>query len=297
MSGMLDIQALHIDLGGGRNRKPILRGVDLEVPVGTVHGLVGESGAGKSMVGRAVLGLLPPAARIPRGSIVFDGIDITNLPERARRHLLGRGMALIPQDPMTSLNPAIRVGDQIIDLLHVHLGLDRGPAQARMLELLAEVHIRNPERVARLYAHELSGGMRQRILIASAFALRPKLIVADEPTTALDVTVQRQVLRLIKELQRSVGTTILFITHDLGVVAKICDTVSVLHSGRVVEDGLVRTLFAWPRHPYTQALFAATPRYDRPGERLKPVPAELTAHLQAEAVAYDRSVAWDRGHA
>ena len=297
MSGMLDIQALHIDLGAGRNRKPILRGVDLEVPVGTVHGLVGESGAGKSMVGRAVLGLLPPAARIPRGSIVFDGIDITNLPERARRHLLGRGMALIPQDPMTSLNPAIRVGDQVIDLLRVHLALDHGPARARMLELLAEVHIRNPERVARLYAHELSGGMRQRILIASAFALRPKLIVADEPTTALDVTVQRQVLRLIKELQRSVGTTILFITHDLGVVAKICDTVSVLHSGRVVEAGPVRTLFAWPRHPYTQALFAATPRYDRPGERLKPVPPELTAQLLAEAAAYDRSVAWDRGHA
>jgi peptide/nickel transport system ATP-binding protein len=297
MSAMLDIQALHIDLGGGRNRKPILRGIDLEVPVGTVHGLVGESGAGKSMVGKAVLGLLPPAARIPRGLIVFDGIDITNLPERARRHLLGRGMALIPQDPMTSLNPAIRVGDQIIDLLQVHLALDRGPAHARMLELLAEVHIRAPERVARLYAHELSGGMRQRILIASAFALRPKLIVADEPTTALDVTVQRQVLRLIKELQRNVGTTILFITHDLGVVAKICDTVSVLHTGRVVEAGAVRTLFAWPRHPYTQALFAATPRYDRPGERLKPVPAELTAHLQAEAVAYDRSVAWDRGHA
>jgi peptide/nickel transport system ATP-binding protein len=297
MSGMLDIQALHIDLGGGRHRKPILRGIDLEVPVGTVHGLVGESGAGKTMVGKAVLGLLPPTARIPRGSIVFDGIDITNLPERARRHLLGRGIALIPQDPMTSLNPAIRVGDQIIDLLQVHLELDRGPAHARMLELLAEVHIRAPERVARLYAHELSGGMRQRILIASAFALRPKLIVADEPTTALDVTVQRQVLRLIKELQRNVGTTLLFITHDLGVVSKICDTVSVLHTGRVVEAGAVRTLFAWPRHPYTQALFAATPRYDRPGERLKPVPAELTAHLQAEAVAYDRSVAWDRGHA
>jgi peptide/nickel transport system ATP-binding protein len=297
MSALLEIQALHIDLGGGRNRKPILRGIDLEIPTGGVHGLVGESGAGKTMVGKAVLGLLPPAARIPRGSIVFDRIDITNLPERARRHLLGRGMALIPQDPMTSLNPAIRVGDQIIDLLRVHLALDYDAARTRTLELLRDVHIRHPERVLRQYAHELSGGMRQRILIASAFALRPKLIVADEPTTALDVTVQRQVLRLIKELQASVGTTILFITHDLGVVAKICDTVSVLHTGRVVEAGHVRTLFAWPRHPYTQALFAATPRYDRPGERLKPVPAELTAHLQAEAAAYDRSVAWDRGHA
>jgi peptide/nickel transport system ATP-binding protein len=297
MTGLLEVQALHIDLGGGRNRKPILRGIDFEIPVGGVHGLVGESGAGKTMVGKAVLGLLPPAARIPRGSIMFDRIDVTNLPERARRHLLGRGMALIPQDPMTSLNPAIRVGQQITDLLQVHLALDEGAARTRMLELLHDVHIRQPERVARLYAHELSGGMRQRILIASAFALRPKLIVADEPTTALDVTVQRQVLRLIKDLQASVGTTILFITHDLGVVAKICDTVSVLHTGRVVEAGPVRTLFAWPRHPYTQALFAATPRYDRPGERLKPVPPELTAHLQAEAVAYDRSVAWDRGRA
>ncbi len=266
---------------------PILRGVSLDLAAGTVLGLVGESGAGKTMVGKAVLGLQPERARISGGAIRFAGRDIARLDAEERRALRGRGMALIPQDPMSALNPVMRIERQMTDVIRFHLGLDRAAAHVRALTLLAAVHIREPERVLRQYPHELSGGMRQRVLIAIAFGCRPQLIIADEPTTALDVTVQRQILRLVKELQSTAGTALLFITHDLGVVAKICDRVAVMHAGRIVEAADVAEVFARPRHAYTKALFAATPRYDRPAEALVPVPAALTEKLLAEAAAYD----------
>ena len=284
---VLSVRDLHLAIAGRRRGTPILRGVSLDIAPGEVHGLVGESGAGKTMIGKAVLGIQPSRARITAGSVLFDGRDITHLPERERRRLMGRGMGLIPQDPMTSLNPAHRIGAQIADVLRLHLGLDRAAAGARALELLNEVHIRAPERVVRQYPHELSGGMRQRVSIAIAFACRPNLIVADEPTTALDVTVQRQVLALIKRMQAQEDASILFVTHDLGVVAKICDRVTVLHGGRVLEAGETRRIVEAPDHDYTRALIAATPRHDRPGDRLRPVPEALTARLNAEALAYD----------
>ena len=287
MTALLQIEDLHLQIAAKARRTPILRGLSLAIRPGEVHGLVGESGAGKTMVGKVVLGIQPPAAVLPRGQVRFDGRDITRMIERQRRSLMGQGMSLIPQDPMTSLNPAFRIGGQITDILRLRMGMDRRAARRRALELLDDVSIRNPERVMRQYAHELSGGMRQRVLIATAFACRPKLIIADEPTTALDVTVQRQVLRLIKDLQDSAGTAILFITHDLGVVAKICDTMTVLHTGRGVEQGTVDEVFGRPGHPYTRALLKATPRYDRPGETLEPVPAALTRELLAEAAASD----------
>ncbi|MGP1397893.1 MAG: ABC transporter ATP-binding protein [Inquilinaceae bacterium] len=289
MTGALIIEDLHVAIGAGRVRVPILRGVGLEVAAGEVHGLVGESGAGKSMVGRAVLGLLPASARVTAGRIRFDGQDLIGLPDRRRRRLLGRSLALIPQDPMTALNPARRIEGQITDVLRLHLDLDRRAARRRALELLDQVHLRDPERLLRFFPHELSGGMRQRVLIAIAFACRPRLIVADEPTTALDVTVQRQILRLIRDLQVTSGTGILFVTHDLGVVAKLCDRVSVMHSGRILESGPAATLFAGPRHPYTRALLDATPRYDRPASSLVPVPADLTRRLRDEASDLDRA--------
>ena len=284
---ILSVRDLHLAIGEGRRRAPILRGVSLDIAPGEVHGLVGESGAGKTMIGKAVLGIQPSRARIAGGSVTFDGRDITRLPERERRRLMGRGLGLIPQDPMTSLNPAARIGGQIADVLRLHLGMDRAAARERTLELLNDVRIRAPERVLRQYPHELSGGMRQRVLIAIAFACRPKLIVADEPTTALDVTVQRQVLALIKEMQAQEGASILFVTHDLGVVAKICDRVTVLHAGRVLEAGETSRIVETPEHDYTRALMAATPRHDRPGDVLRPVPEALTARLNAEALAYD----------
>lgn len=284
---VLDIRDLHVEIGQTGRAVPVLRGVDLAVAPGRVHGLVGESGAGKTMVARAVLGVMPAIARITGGSIRFAGTDLAALAERERRAVLGRDLALIPQDPMTALNPVRPVGRQIVDVLRLRQGLDRKAARARALDLLNEVHIRAPETVLRQYPHELSGGMRQRVLIAIAFAGEPRLVIADEPTTALDVTVQRQILRLIRGLQEAHGTAILFVTHDLGVVAKVCDDVSVIHAGRIVEAAPAADIFTAPNHAYTQALFRATPRHDRPADALAPVPAELIDGLLAEAAAYD----------
>jgi peptide/nickel transport system ATP-binding protein len=234
---------------------------------------------------------LPANAVITAGTILFEGRDLIAMPEPERRRLLGRRIALIPQDPMTSLNPVKRVGAQIGALLRHHLALARRDALARAEELLAEVAIREPRRVLELYPHEISGGMRQRVLIAMAFACDPSLVIADEPTTALDVTVQRQVLQLVERLRQRHGAAILFVTHDLGVVAKICRTMTVLHAGRVLEDGETTEVLAKPRHPYTRALLAATPRADRPAEALRPVPQALIENLWAEAHRLDRQSA------
>ena len=263
-------------------------GASLEIGAGEVRGLVGESGAGKSMLGRAVLGLLPANAVIAAGTIQFEGRDLLAMPEPERRSLLGRRIALIPQDPMTSLNPVKRVGAQIAALLRHHLRLSKRAALARAAGLLAEVAIREPQRVLQLYPHEISGGMRQRVLIAMAFACDPSLVIADEPTTALDVTVQRQVLQLVERLRQRHGAAILFVTHDLGVVAKICRTMTVLHAGRVLEEGDTVDVLARPRHPYTRALLAATPRADRPAEALRPVPPALIESLWSDARRLDR---------
>jgi peptide/nickel transport system ATP-binding protein len=206
---------------------------------------------------------------------------------RERRRLIARTSAFIPQDPLTAFNPVRRVEGQITDRLTAVLGLSRASARERALTLLNEVHIKDPERVLVSYPHQLSGGMRQRVLIAAAFAVEPKLIVADEPTTALDVTVQKQILRLIAEMQARHGTALLFVTHDLGVVAKICQNVTVLFGGRVVEDSDVASLFAAPCHPYSAALIAATPRYDRPEDSLLPVPASVTEATWQEIAAVD----------
>lgn len=292
MSAFLEIRDLSARLRGTGQR--LLRSVSLDVPVGTVRGLVGESGAGKSMIGKAVLGVLPKAVEIVAGEILLEGRDLLKVSPAERRRLIGAKTALIPQDPLTALNPSRRIGRQITDRLIDILGWDKARAKTRALEMLAEVRIPEPERVMRLYPHELSGGMRQRILIASAFAAEPKLIVADEPTTALDVTVQKQILRLISELQARHGTALLFVTHDLGVVAKVCDRLSVLYAGKVVEDTTVEDFFAAPGHPYSAALLAATPRHTDPASSLQPVPRSVLDAVAAEIAETDR--AW-RPHA
>jgi peptide/nickel transport system ATP-binding protein len=288
---VLSIQGLQVAIGKGAHSANVLRGVSLEIAPGEVRGLVGESGAGKSMLGRAVLGLLPANAAVTAGTINFEGRDLLAMKESERRGLLGRRIALIPQDPMTSLNPVKRVGTQIAILLRHHLALSKRDALGRATELLAEVAIREPRRVLDLYPHEISGGMRQRVLIAIAFACDPALVIADEPTTALDVTVQRQVLQLVERLRRRHGAAVLFVTHDLGVVAKLCRTISVLHAGRVLEEGETADVLVRPRHPYTRALLAATPRADRPAEALRPVPPALIEGLWAEALRLDRLAA------
>ena len=268
-----------------RDGTPILRDVSLSVERGETRGIVGESGAGKSTIGKAVLGVLPRTVRITGGEVRFEGQDLLAMPARQRRRLIGERIALIPQDPMTALNPGRRIESQLTDGLRLWRDMDARAARAVALKLLADVHIREPERVLRSFPHELSGGMRQRVLIAAAFALEPALIVADEPTTALDVTVQKQILRLIRSLQSAHGTAVIFVTHDLGVVAQICDHVTLLFGGRVVESGATAELLEAPKHAYTRALLDACPRYDRPDAGLKPIPNELIARLRAEVAA------------
>jgi len=285
MSEMLEIRNLSARLRGTNER--VLRSVSLTVPIGKVRGLVGESGAGKSMIGKAVLDILPKAIEVVEGEILLEGRDLLKMAPSERRKLVGTRAALIPQDPLTALNPSRRIGGQITDRLVDILGWEKARANQRAIEILAEVHIPEPERVMRLYPHELSGGMRQRILIASAFAAEPKLIVADEPTTALDVTVQKQILRLISELQERHGTALLFVTHDLGVVAKVCDDLSVLYAGKVVEDTDVNTFFDAPGHAYSRALLAATPRHTEAEGDLQPVPADVLEIMAAEISAAD----------
>ena len=278
MSGVLEIVSLSAQSSNGR----VLRDVSLSVGRGEVMALVGESGAGKTTIAKAILDILPPAIRITSGRILFGGADLLALDEASRRKLLGVRIALIPQDPLTSLNPSRRIGGQLTDGLRLRGGLDRKAAMARAAQLLTDVHIIDPQQVLQRYPHELSGGMRQRVLIAQAFSLNPELIIADEPTTALDVTVQKQVLRLIRQLQREHQTTLIFVTHDLGVVAQICDDITVLYGGKVVEQGRTADVLMAPKHAYTQALLAANPRYDRPEQSLRPVPEPVIAALREE---------------
>jgi len=284
MNAYLSIRNLNVALKGGG---PILRNVSLDVSAGQVHGLVGESGAGKSMIGKAVLGTLPRALQITGGEIWLDGVNLETLPPAQRRIHIGASAALIPQDPLTALNPSKRIGPQITRRLVDILGWTRRDANIRALELLQEVHIPDPARVMRNYPHELSGGMRQRILIASAFAAEPKLIIADEPTTALDVTVQKQILRLIAQMQTRHATALLFVTHDLGVVSKVCCSLSVLYAGKIVEDARMRRFFMHPIHPYSAALLAATPTYTDPTGSLTPVSQQVIDLVEREVAQHD----------
>jgi peptide/nickel transport system ATP-binding protein len=282
---LLAVENLSAGLRGTPTR--LLRSVSLTVKSGEVHGLVGESGAGKSMIARAIFAILPRAVDIREGHVRLEGKDLLGMGDTARRRAAAQIAALIPQDPMTALNPSKRIEGQITERLVRIIGMSKVEARKHALDLLDEVHLREPERVMRSYPHELSGGMRQRILIAAAFAGRPRLIVADEPTTALDVTVQKQILRLIADMQQRHGTGLLFVTHNLGVVAKICQNVTVLYSGMVVEQASAATLFAKPQHAYTRALIAATPRYDRPDDSLLPVDASVIEGLRAEVSKAD----------
>ncbi len=285
MSGLLlSVRSLSVRGAGGQR---ILRDVSFDLAPGEVHGLVGESGAGKSTLVKVILGILPPSMVRTGGNVIYGGRDLFTLPTPAFRELLGSEIALIPQDPLTALNPGRRVDAQLTDGFRLKQQLSWREAEGRALTLLEEVHIREPRRVMRSYPHELSGGMRQRVLIAAAFALDPKLVIADEPTTALDVTVQKQILRLIHGMQERHRTALVFVTHDLGVVAQICDTTSVMYMGKVMEQGPTERLLVAPRHAYTAALIAANPRHDRPETGLKPIPAAVFAAMRAEIAAGD----------
>lgn len=270
MKSLLEISDLHVRFGNTH----AVRGIDIAVGRGETHCLVGESGCGKSASALSILGLLPRGAEHSARAIRFDDSDLTALPERRMRALRGSRIAMIFQDPMTSLNPSYTVGSQMIEVLHAHLGLGRREAMGRAKEMLARVGVPAPDMRLLQFPHQLSGGLRQRVMIAIALLCEPELLIADEPTTALDVTVQAGILRLLASLQRDFGLSILLITHDLGVVARIADRVSVMYAGEIVESGPVARLFGAPTHPYTRGLLAAipVPGKTRRGEMLESIP-------------------------
>jgi ABC-type dipeptide/oligopeptide/nickel transport system ATPase component len=255
---LLDVRHLTVAFGPSGQSRPAVSDVSFHLMPGETLGLVGESGSGKSMTAFAILRLLPPGGRIESGEIFFEGQDVLRLGEREMRAVRGARVSLIFQEPMTALNPVMRVGDQIAEALFVH-GHPRAAAAQRAVELLDAVHIPDAASRVRDYPHQLSGGMRQRVMIAIALACKPPLVIADEPTTALDVTIQAQILDLLRELRARFNLAFLIITHDFGVIAEMADRVAVMHEGRIVEQGDVRQILRAPEHPYTQRLLAAVP--------------------------------------
>jgi oligopeptide/dipeptide ABC transporter ATP-binding protein len=269
---ILQVRDLHVRISSGRGVVRAVDGVSFEVSRGEALGLVGESGSGKSMTLRAILGVLPPEARVISGQILLDGTDLVPLGNSALNHIRGPKMSMIFQEPMSALNPVMRVGQQIAEGPQIHLGYSRSRAAERALELMRRVGIPDPERRFRAYPHEFSGGMRQRVMIAIALACDPEIILCDEPTTALDVTIQDQILRLLSGLCRESGVSLIFVTHDLPVVAQICQRVAVMYGGQLVEEGGVREVLLEPRHPYTLGLVRSAPDFEYVRESLVPIP-------------------------
>jgi len=275
MPEVLAVEGLTVQLAAHPDHSSILDDVTFAVAPGEVLGIVGESGSGKSMLALSVMGLLPPALSMQARRIAVLGDELAGQPREAWRAHRGRDMAMIFQEPMTSLNPVMRVGTQIGEVLRWRGGMRGGAARRRALDLLEQVEIPSPRSRLDAYPHELSGGMRQRVMIAIALAARPKLLIADEPSTALDVTVQAQILDLLRGLQRQSGLSLILITHDLGVIAEIADRVMVLYAGRVAEMAPVRTIFDAPAHPYTQVLLASIPDIAGHRTRLATIPGAV----------------------
>ena len=259
---LLRVDGLHVGFRAGEAMRDVVRGVDLRVAPGEVVGLVGESGSGKSISALAVMRLLPPGAAITSGRVIFRGRDLRETSNTEMNRLRGGEIGMIFQDPLTALNPAIPIGRQLTDAIRAHQPLGTRAARDRAREMLALVGIPFPDERLRAYPHELSGGMRQRVMIALAVSSNPALLIADEPTTALDVTVQAQVMELIDRIRNEFGIAVLFISHNLELVAEIADRVTVMYAGRAVESGDTRTLFATPNHPYTRQLIRCIPRLD-----------------------------------
>jgi oligopeptide/dipeptide ABC transporter ATP-binding protein len=268
-------------------------GVSFTLDAGRVLGLVGESGCGKTMAALSLMRLVPPGGRIVGGRVLLEGRDLLRLPEREMRTVRGAGLAMVFQEPMTSLNPVFTVGSQIAEAVRLHADVGRREAWARAVALLGEVGIPAPEQRAHDYPHQLSGGMRQRVMIAIAISCAPRVLIADEPTTALDVTIQAEILDLLRVLRERRGMALLLITHDLGVVAQHADEVAIMYAGRIVEHAAVLEIFDRPRHPYTQALFRAMPGARGPGgaaDRLEAIPGQVPdlLHLPSGCAFRDR---------
>jgi oligopeptide transport system ATP-binding protein len=272
---LLDVRDLRTTFKTEDGTVTAVAGLSFSLDAGSTLGIVGESGSGKSVTSLSIMRLIAPPGRIESGRILFDGEDLLQKSEAEMRAIRGHRIAMIFQDPMTSLNPVLTVGEQIAEAVRLHLGLSRREARDHTIEMLRKVRIPSPEKRVDDYPHQFSGGMRQRVMIAMALSCGPRLLIADEPTTALDVTIQAQILDLMQEMQRETGTAIILITHDLGIVAETCENVLVMYAGAMVEYGRAEEIFASPRMPYTQGLLASLPRLDaRERTRLKPIPGQ-----------------------
>ena len=271
---LLEISNLTVTIPTPHGIVHAVNNADLRLDQGKTVALVGESGSGKSMTARSIMGLIPASGRIVSGSIRFDGQELANLPEQELRLLRGNRIAMIFQEPMTSLNPVLKIGDQVMEPLLQHRRLDKQAARTEALELLQQVGIPSPEQRINDYPHQLSGGQRQRVMIAMALACNPQLLIADEPTTALDVTIQAQILELIDQLRRNKGLALLLITHDLGIVAQRADWVHVMYAGQIVESAATEELLSNPLHPYTRGLLASLPENALPGQPLAAIPGQ-----------------------
>lgn len=273
---VLQIKDLHTHFFTDRGEIPAVDGVSLHIHEGEILGVVGESGCGKSVTSLSVLGLIPkPPGRIVQGAISFKGEDMVSMKPKALRRLRGNAISMIFQEPMTSLHPLYRIGQQITESIREHKKMSRKAAREHATQMLKKVGIARAEQIMDEYPHQLSGGMRQRVMIAMAIACHPELLIADEPTTALDVTIQAQILDLIRQLNKETGTAVMLITHDLGVVAEMCQRVIVMYAGKVVEEGVVRDIFNEPLHPYTQGLLASVPQLRENKDRLYSIPGNV----------------------
>jgi len=273
MSKLLEVKDLRVSFNTYNGEVQAVRGVSFDLNEGETLAIVGESGSGKSVTSSTLMGLLPkPAGVIKSGQILFQGEDLVKKTEKEMQKIRGKEISMVFQDPLSSLNPTMKIGNQIIEGLVKHQGMGRAEAKKKAIELLEQVGIPHPEIRVNQYPHQFSGGMRQRVVIAIALACNPKILIADEPTTALDVTIQAQILELMKEIQRDTKTSIIFITHDLGVVANIADRVAVMYAGKIVEIGTVDDIFYNPKHPYTWGLLGSMPTLDAEDEQLYTIP-------------------------
>jgi len=272
MSALLEVKGLTTTFPSERGPIPVVDDVSFTIGAGEVLALVGESGCGKSMTAFSLLRLVPKPGEIAHGAVLFQGRDLRSLSVPEMRHVRGHQISMIFQEPMTSLNPVQRVGGQVMEAITLHERVGKAAARDRALELFKKVGIPDARERLDAFPHQLSGGLKQRVMIAMALSTRPKLLIADEPTTALDVTIQAQILQLLRELQRDFGSSILLITHDLGVVNELADRIAVMYAGRVIETGLREEVLSAPRHPYTQGLLRSIPALAKRGERLNEIP-------------------------